>query len=79
MDVDEPLYRDHVEAMRLLGDLARTAHRCRVVNRAFGSSFTPDQIAGMLPDEAIDLLLYLDDADQIGDQIAYLRTLVRKG
>lgn len=57
--------------------LAWRAYRCRIVNRAFGSSLTPDQAERLVPDEDVDLLAALDDKGQIGDPVALLRAFLK--
>jgi hypothetical protein len=63
--------------LRQLDQLAVTAYRCRVVNRAFGTALGPDEIAGLLPEEDIDLLVVLVEHDQIGDAETYLKLFLR--
>lgn len=62
--------------MLQIDQLARTARRCRMVNRAFGCALSPLQIAQLLPDEDVDLLLELDAHALIDDPLSQLLTLL---
>lgn len=64
--------------LRRIDSLAYRAWRCRVVNRAFGSSLTPDQAEQMIADEDITLLAALAEHDQLDDSVTFLRLLVQQ-
>lgn len=65
--------------LHAIQDLAWLAYQCRSFNRAFGTTLPPDQIAAMVPDETLDMLIRLIEHDQIGDSTTLLRLLLERG
>jgi hypothetical protein len=73
----DPFKQAHAPVLEEIRDLAWLAYRCRVVNRAFGTALTPDQVLAGFPDETIDILADLIEHDQIADSTTMIRLFLK--